>query len=80
MPNSSRQLRSLLVVNCGIVTLKYQSYELSPEGSRPTAGTVVVQSSCGAQWQEARGLLTYLGPAERLQAADAECGGTALSL
>jgi acetate kinase len=37
----SRQPRILLVVNCGSATLKYQSYELTPEGPRPTVGGVV---------------------------------------
>jgi acetate kinase len=41
MPNSSRQLRSLLVVNCGSTTVKYQSYELAPEGPSPTGGGVI---------------------------------------
>jgi acetate kinase len=37
----SRQPGTLLVVNCGSATLKYQSYELTPEGPRPAAGGVV---------------------------------------
>ncbi|MFL5493198.1 MAG: acetate/propionate family kinase [Gemmatimonadales bacterium] len=37
----SRPPRILLVVNCGSATLKYQSYELTTGGPRPTAGGVV---------------------------------------
>jgi acetate kinase len=38
LPRSSQQLRSLLVVNCGSTTVKYQLYELIPEGPSSIAG------------------------------------------
>jgi acetate kinase len=41
MPNSSRQPRVLLVVNCGSATLKYQSYELTAERPSPIGGGVL---------------------------------------